>query len=423
MAVSDIQQQVDDLIDTRPGKELLTPNYEDVALEVAPNIFRSSGTTAAYMIVHDQGRIIVNTGMGYEAVHHKALFDAICAGPTTHILTTQAHVDHVGGVGLFREPKTIYIAQTNNPACQKDDARIANLRFQTAQVWFDVSGAAAGRIARENPGVPMRQDQPTPDVMFADFYEFTVGNLEVQLIAAVGETIDSMIVFLPTSRTALISNLLGPLFPHFPNFNTLRGDRYRLVEPYLETVNKLRALSVQTMIPGRHLPIEGVELIDASLERLYGAVDFVHRETLAGMNAGVDIYPLMQTINLPPELRVGQGYGKVAWGVRTIWETYMGWFHLQSSTELYPVTASAAIDELVLLSGVEESGARARDLAAAGQLVESIYIAEAILRLQPDHVEAAAVLVTAHEALLNAGGDISFWESGWLRNQISKWSK
>ena len=423
MAVSDIQQQVDDLIDTRPGKELLTPNYEDVALEVAPNIFRSSGTTAAYMIVHDQGRIIVNTGMGYEAVHHKALFDAICAGPTTHILTTQAHVDHVGGVGLFREPKTIYIAQTNNPACQKDDARIANLRFQTAQVWFDVSGAAAGRIARENPGVPMRQDQPTPDVMFADFYEFTVGNLEVQLIAAVGETIDSMIVFLPTSRTALISNLLGPLFPHFPNFNTLRGDRYRLVEPYLETVNKLRALSVQTMIPGRHLPIEGVELIDASLERLYGAVDFVHRETLAGMNAGVDIYPLMQTINLPPELRVGQGYGKVAWGVRTIWETYMGWFHLQSSTELYPVTASAAIDELVLLAGVEESGARARDLAAAGQLVESIYIAEAILRLQPDHVEAAAVIVTAHEALLNAGGDISFWESGWLRNEISKWSK
>ncbi len=45
----------------------------------------------------------------------------------------------------------------------------------------------------------------------------------------------------------------------------------------------------------------------------------------------------------------------------------------------------------MLLAGVEESGARARDLAAAGQLVESIYIAEAILRLQPDHVEAAAV--------------------------------
>lgn len=236
MTLSDIEQQVNFLIDTRPGKELLEHHYEDVAYEVAPNIFRSSGSTAAYMIVHEAGRIIVNTGMGYEAVHHKAVFDAICAGPTTHILTTQAHVDHVGGVGLFREPETVYIAQANNPACQRDDARIANLRYQTAQIWFDVSGAAAQRIAQKHPGVPMRQDKPTPDVLFEDRYEFSVGNLQVQLIAATGETIDSMIVFLPQSQTAIISNLLGPLFPHFPNLNTLRGDRYRFVEPYLETV-------------------------------------------------------------------------------------------------------------------------------------------------------------------------------------------
>ena len=139
MANSEIQQQVDHLIDTRPGKELLQPNYEDVAYEVAPSIYRSNGATAAYMIVHDAGRIIVNTGMGYEAVHHKAVFDAICPGPTTHILTTQAHVDHVGGVGLFREPETIYIAQASNPACQQDDARIANLRYQG--VWQDFEAA------------------------------------------------------------------------------------------------------------------------------------------------------------------------------------------------------------------------------------------------------------------------------------------
>ena len=421
MANSEIQQQVDHLIDTRPGKELLQPNYEDVAYEVAPNIFRSNGATAAYMIVHDAGRIIVNTGMGYEAVHHKAVFDAICAGPTTHILTTQAHVDHVGGVGLFREPETIYIAQASNPACQQDDARIANLRYQTAQVWFDVSGAAAQRIAQKNPGVPMRQDKPVPDVLFEDVYEFVVGNLQVQLIAATGETIDSMIVFLPQSKTALISNLLGPLFPHFPNLNTLRGDRYRFVEPYLATVNKLRALQPQMIVPGRHLPIAGTELVDACLERLHGAVDYVHRKTLEGMNAGVDIYTLMNEINLPADLRVGEGYGKVAWGVRTIWETYMGWFHLQSSTELYAVAPVEAMSELVRVAGVEAVCERAATLVASGQPVLAIYMAEAILRVGPDHTGAAKVMVSAHEALLAQGGDVSFWESGWLRSQAAKW--
>src|SRR5271163_4926473 len=123
---------VDRLIDERPGKELLTPVYDDPAHRVTDFLYRSGGTTAAYMIVTDAGRVIVNTGLGYEAPHHKRVFDAACRGPTPYIITTQAHVDHVGGVGLFREPGTRYVAQANNQACQADDARIAALRLQTA---------------------------------------------------------------------------------------------------------------------------------------------------------------------------------------------------------------------------------------------------------------------------------------------------
>ena len=31
------------------------------------------------------------------------------------------------------------------------------------------------------------------------------------------------------------------------------------------------------------------------------------------------------------------------WAVRTFWESYVGWFRLQSTTELYPVDPRAAI--------------------------------------------------------------------------------
>ena len=48
-------------------------------------------------------------------------------------------------------------------------------------------------------------------------------------------------------------------------------------------------------------------------------------------------------------------------------------------------------------------------------------MAEAILQVEPDHVGAAKVMVVAHEALLAQGGDVSFWESGWLRSQAAKW--
>ena len=57
--------------------------------------------------------------MGWEAPHHKHLFDAICSGPTPYVITTQGHVDHVGGVALFREPGTRYVAQAMNQACRR----------------------------------------------------------------------------------------------------------------------------------------------------------------------------------------------------------------------------------------------------------------------------------------------------------------
>lgn len=414
-----IQEQVDHLIDTRPGKALLTPVYDDPAFEVADGIYRSSGTTAAYMILTDNGRVIVNTGMGYEAPHHKRVFDVIRPGPTHYIVTTQAHVDHVGGVDLFKERGAIYAAQANNPACQADDARIRELRMRTAGIWFDMLGTDARRIYKENPGVSMAQSEPTPDLLVDRRVTINVDGLRMELIAAVGETTDCLVVWLPERRIALVSNLFGPLFPHFPNLNTIRGDKYRFVAPQLATNQMVRELRPDVLITGRHEPIVGADLIDACLERLHSAVTYVHDRTLAGMNAGTDISTLMREIELPGELRVGQGYAKVSWAVRTLWESYVGWFHLRSTTELYPDTADAALAELVHAVGSDVALARAEAALRRGDAPLAIRIGEAVAR-HDDAQAANSLLIAAHQHLLDTGGDVSFWEHGWLRDQIKQ---
>ena len=416
-----MQEEVDRLIDERPGRELLRPRYDDPAHPVTDFIHRSGGTTASYSVLTDAGRVIVNTGMGYEAPHHKRVHDAVRPGPTHHIITTQAHVDHVGGVGLFREPGATYIAQANNAACQADDVRIARLRMRTAGLWFDMLGADAMRIAKENPGVPMDQDTPTPDVTFVDRLDLTVDGLRMELIASVGETIDSCIVWLPEHRVALISNLLGPLFPHFPNLNTLRGDKYRSAEAYLQTVRRLQDLQPEMLVTGRYEPIVGAELIDACLERLHGAVDYVHREALAGFNAGTDLWTLMRDIELPPHLRVGQGYGKVSWAVRTLWESYIGWFRLQSTTEMYPDPAAAALGELIDALGVDAVLARAEAALARGDAVVAIRLGEGVAAVAPGEPRLVALMAAGHRYLLDHGGDVSFWEHGWLQHELTRW--
>ena len=185
-------------------------------------------------------------------------------------------------------------------------------------------------------------------------------------------------------------------------------------------MRRLRQLQPEMLVTGRHEPIVGAELIDASLARLHDAVDWVHRQTLDGINAGTDLWTMMQDIRFPRHLRVGEGYGKVAWAVRTIWETYVGWFKLRSTSELYPDRHTDAMGLLVDAVGVSEALELARRALGRGDAVEAILLAEGILGLDAEHVGAARLVADAHRSLLDVGGDVSFWESGWLESEAER---
>lgn len=420
MTSREIEAEVDRLIDERPGRELLHSPYDEAAVQVHQRVWRSSGTTASYLVDAGGERVIVNCGMGFEAPHHKALFDALEKGPTRYIITTQGHVDHVGGVSQFREKATRYVAHANNPKCQRDDQRIAKFRGSTALVWFPDLPRRIGEFMKGYPDARPVQDIPTPDVTFETRLQLRAGDLDIELIHCPGgETIDSLVVWLPRERVALVSNLFGPLFPHFPNFNTLRGDLYRFPVPYMENVDRVRALGAETLITGRHMPIVGAELIDACLARMRGAVEHVHDQTLAMINEHKSPYEIMRGVSLPPELRVGQGYGKIEWAARTFFEAYTGWFSRRSSADLYGVDPADAVAALAAMLDTKDVVGLAREKLEAGDAPTAIRLAEAVLA-NGDERAARTLMLEAHEMLLEAG-DESFWESGWLRHQIARW--
>src|SRR5262249_7078695 len=125
-------------------------------------------------------------------------------------------------------------------------------------------------------------------------------------------------------------------------------------------VRRVRELAPRLLVTGRHLPIQGADLIDAALARLHDAVEYVHGETVARINAGQDVYAIMREVQLPASLRVGQGYGKVSWAVRTIFEAYTGWFQRRATSELYPSAPEAALGDLVEIAGAKVVLDRAR---------------------------------------------------------------
>jgi alkyl sulfatase BDS1-like metallo-beta-lactamase superfamily hydrolase len=376
---------------SRPGGFDIQPASRSEARPINDFIYLSEGLSNAFLVVTSEGRVVINTGMGFEAPVHKRNFDAVDPAPVRYILLTQGHVDHVGGVDLFRERGTEVVAQANNPAHQADDERIKVFRAARSAFAFADTIAKALRFIHQNLGgsVPP-QSRPEPTLTFDDRHAFELGGIRFELISTPGgETTDSMVIWLPDHRICFTGNLFSALFGHFPNLVTIRGE-----------------------------PVEGKELIRSELLRLRGAVLYVHDETVRGMNEGKDVWRLMREIELPPELEVGEGYGKVSWSVRAIWETYAGWFHHRSTTELYPVPPSSVHPDLVKLAGGADAVVeRAREKLEAGAAIEALHFLEIALAAAPAHRGALEVSIAAHERL--EAESENFWLTSWIRKQIS----
>jgi glyoxylase-like metal-dependent hydrolase (beta-lactamase superfamily II) len=403
---------------SRPGAEALRPAAAERAEQIAPGLWCSPGLSNAYLLTTDEGRVIINTGMGFEGPVHRANFDAVDSSPVRYIIFTQGHVDHVGGLDSVRDPDTTVVAQANWTAWRDDNERLIRYRASRSAFAFkDILATGIKAIQRRLgtkhlPG----QSVPTVDLDFEESLTLEVGGRRLELISVPGgETTDSLVVWLPDERICLCGNTFGPIFGHIPNLVTIRGDRYRDALTAIASVERVRDLQPELLVTGHFGPIAGADLINAELARLRDATQYIHDQTVAGMNAGKDVQTLMREITLPAEYEVGQGYGKVAWDVRAIWENYSGWFHHRSTTELYPLGFDAVTADVVELAGADTLVDRARTHLAAGRPLHAIHLAELVSSAHPG---ARAVLREAHEGLL--ADSTNFWERAWLSEQIAR---
>lgn len=389
-------------------------------------IVMTEANSNVYLIETSEGGILVNTGMGFEApvIHHNLRkFSSV---PVKFVITTQGHVDHVGGVQYFRNqyPGLTYIAQAGNAEHQAYDARLQKFRaarsaFRFQDDFIRVFGAYAAAGYKDiNP-----QDRPTPDITFEQRYQFQLGGLDVVLIAVAGaETNDSLVIWLPQHRIVLTGNLFGCPFGHFPNLVTIRGDRYRDALTCAAAAQAVLDLNAELLLYGHHEPISGAGVIASEITAYRDAVLYVHDEVVKGMNAGKDLPTLQQEIQLPAECEVGQGYGTLRWSIRAIWENYAGWFKHESTTELYSVPQKRVHADLVELAGADKLLERAQQKSAAGKQEEALHLLDILLIAEPQHNEARKLAIAVHEKLLAEAQVFcttgNFWLVGWLQHQI-----
>jgi glyoxylase-like metal-dependent hydrolase (beta-lactamase superfamily II) len=386
--------------------------------EVTPGVFRASGVGNTFVITTSEGNVIFDTGLVIQASEQiRQLKAALGDFEPVKIVLSHSHADHVGGTRLWSGENTELIAHEAFEEEQRYLTELNPYLHQRNRIMFPW----IPETPRTLPGMDFRGLIPDIRVDNDIPYTFTLGGRRFEVHATPGaEGADNVVLWLPEDKVLLTGDFFGPQFPQFPNLFTMRGEKMRKPVEYMNSIDHLLNLEIETLLPSHLEPVRGANEIRAGMIKIREAVDFVHSTTVAGMNAGKSLSELMVEIRLPERLLLSETHGKVSWAVKSIWEYYATWFHFDRTSELYATPQSAVLDDLAGIIDADAALSLVREKLQRSEPEQALLLLEIFegFDKEPDLMELRIeVLSQLRERATVTGND---YELYWLDSELEK---
>lgn len=384
------------------------------AISRGAGIWECRGVGNSYLVTTGGDSVLVNAGTLADAKRGKDLFAKVSTAPIARIVLTQSHANQYGGLEVYKTPQNEVIAHKLY-AQERQISEMLSQHYRRGS--RRIFGGITGRTEDMVPTAEVRPDRLIGD----EGLKFAVGGREFEVIwTPGGETRSAVIVWLPADRIAIVGNLFGPLFGNHPNLNTLRGDKPRSAIEFATSVRALRALRPVHILTG-HEDIRGEAHIADITGRIADAVEWVHDETVKGMNAGTDLQTMMREIRTPEALTLTEEYGKLSWNIRAIWHEYSGWFDpARGTNELYGVPVESAGPAIVeLAGGVAPLISKAREFVKLGQPLEALHLLRLAAANSANDIEVRRAKRDALIMLDHQTGGHNLWERRWISSEIA----
>ena len=372
--------------------------------EVVPGIHVAIGYGLAnsILIEGDDGVIIVDTMESMEAGERvREEFLKITSKPVKAIIYTHNHADHIFGSKALAgdsQPEVYSHASTGHHI----DKIINVMRPAIFTRSMRQFGPLLPEGGVENCGIGPyldfnRTTQPgllRPTKTFdTENMKATVAGIEFELVFAPGETPDQIFVWLPQFKVLLPGD---NIYKSFPNLYAIRGTSYRDVMDWVRSIDKMRDRKPEVLIPSHTGPVRGQVEIETMLTNYRDAIQFVHDQTVRGMNLGQTPDELVESVKLPDSLAtlpyLQEFYGTVEWSVRSIFSGYLGWFS-GDAADLHPVTGSERSQQFAKLAGGPDALAKAAQTALdEGDTRWAVELARELSRIDGQRELAAKVL-------------------------------
>ncbi|MFK7773766.1 MAG: alkyl sulfatase dimerization domain-containing protein [Saprospiraceae bacterium] len=346
---------VEDLV--KHSEEFVTPEVIEVVEGV--HVAIGFGLANSILIEGAKGNIIVDCMESNEsAAKVKAAFNQISSKPIKALIYTHNHADHIFGAGTM--------AGEDNPEIYSHE--LTNYYIdRLLNVVRPIIGERSGRMfgtslddkSHVNCGIGPRLDANEnttrsllrPTVTFKNELEVEIEGIKLKLIHAPGETNDQLFVWIADRKILLPGD---NIYKAFPNLYTIRGTSYRDVKMWSASLDKMRFLNPEILIPSHTRPIKGAENIQGILRDYRDAIQFVHDQTIRNINKGLTPDELAEKVILPEHLSsspyLQEFYGRVDWSVKSIFSGYLGWFDGKSST-LLPLPLKEKAEKMAALAG------------------------------------------------------------------------
>ena len=352
--------------------------------------------------------IIDTTGTEETAREVKALFDAINPNPVESIIYTHNHADHTYGATVFAEGSSpdIYAHSTTEIYLSRVIGILRPIISSRSNRMF---GNALPKEQVENNGIgpflEIGRDGRKPGLLyptktFTDQIAFEAAGHKIQLFHAPGETNDQLFVWLPEKKALFPGD---NFYKTFPNLYTIRGTPYRDLVGWVNSIDMMRYLEPEYLVPSHTRPIVGKEKINTLLTTYRDAIQFVHDQTVRLMNLGLDPNEIAEQLVLPKHLGdspyLKEFYGTPTWSAKNVFSGYLGWFDGNPST-LKPLPLKDEAEKMIQLSGDWDSLFKvAEDAFLTDDFQWSLQLTDYLLRSRPDDQKTKLLRQSALEGL------------------------
>jgi alkyl sulfatase BDS1-like metallo-beta-lactamase superfamily hydrolase len=337
----------------------------------------------------------------------RAEFERITDKPIEALVYTHNHADHVfGGRGFVPEgPVDVYAHVTTSFYIDRLVSVLRPIIATRSERMFGNALPKSGPDRFVNAGIgpalELAHGEGTltlirPNRTFADRLSTEICGVEVEMVHAPGETADQIFVWLPERRVLMPGD---NVYKAFPNLYTIRGTPYRDVLDWVRSLDAMRELEAEHLAPSHTRPVSGKEKVAEILTAYRDAIQYVHDQTVRGMNQGLTPDELVEEIELPPHLKshpyLAELYGTVEWSVRSIFAGYLGWFGGDTATLSPAPPAERAAGYVALAGGREALLAAAVGALEEGRSEWAAELASHVLRLEPEDRKARQIKAAA----------------------------